>query len=169
MRRAIQRLVLPAALALAGCATGSTPAAVSLAQVQAEGNAIVAALAAGAGVYTAASTTTPAEAAAVENVLKIAQAENAILQGNLTQETAAQTVETVGEDVTAVLAVLPIDPVTKVAIDAGLAVIDTFIAQSMTTPVAPAAGAALTLRAAPERVAPPVPIPAPHRLPPGAK
>ncbi|MGH7115259.1 MAG: hypothetical protein ACREE9_12270 [Stellaceae bacterium] len=148
-----------AALLLAGCASGSAPA-VSLAQVQAEGNAIVAALKAGAAIYSGAAATTPAEAVAVGNVLAVAQASNAVLQGTLAGENTEQAVETAGQDIAAVLAVMPIDPLTKVAIDAGIAVLDTFIAEQGAVPAA-----TLALGAAPARVAPPVPIPMPHRLP----
>lgn len=168
MYSGIIRFGLPVVLAatVAGCVQGSSAPSVTLAQVQAEGNAIVAALEAGATLYTSANTTTPAEATAVENVLTIAKTENAALQSNLAIEGAAQAVETMGQDITAVLAVLPIDPVTKVAIDAGIAVLDTFIAEQMVLPATPPASAELGLNAAPARVAPPVPIPTPHRLPP---
>ena len=162
----VQLLAGVAALSLlTGCTTTTTSQTISLAAVQAEGNAILAALKAGATVYTTASSTTPEEALAVEHVLAIAEAENAVLQGNLPTGTPAQMVESMGQDITAVLAVMPIDPMTKVAIDAGLAIIDTFIAQQMVLPASiPALKLAPRVLVAP--VLPPVPIPAPHVLPP---
>lgn len=148
---------------VAACTTGSTgQTTISLAQAQAEATAIEAALQAGASIYTSASTTTSAEATAAENVMKIATTAVGAFTGNASTETPAQLAETVSQDLEAVLAVLPIDPATKTAIDAGLAIIDGFVAGTFTQPAAPVASVALH---APEKVAPPVPIPAPHRLP----
>lgn len=148
----------------AGCTTGSNgQTTVSLAQAQAEATAIEAALQTGAQIYTSSSTTTPAEAAAAENVMKIAETAVKAFTGNASTETPAQLAETVSQDLEAVLAVLPIDPATKTAIDAGLAIIDGFIAGTFTNPT-PAASVPLALHA-PEKVKPPVVIPAPHRLP----
>lgn len=163
MRKLLLAGVCAGLLAIAGCTTPQGAPGINLAQVQAEGNAISAALDAGAKIYTSAPSTTPAESAAVQEVLTIAAAANAQLQAAPEGMKTLQVVETVGQDITSVLAVLPIDPATKIGIDAGLAILDTFIAEQLATPVAPPASLTLT---APEHVAPPVPIPAPHVLPP---
>lgn len=147
---------------LAGCASSSTAPVVTLAGAQAEAGAIMTALEAGATIYTTAATTTPAEATAVKNVLAPAQAAVAAFQAAQASETPAQLAETVSADISAVLAVMPIDPVTKTAIDAGMAVIDALVA-GLATPAASVAPA-LTVKLG--AMAPPVPIPAPHVLPP---
>lgn len=155
-----------AALALlAGCTQSGTAPVVTLSGAQAEAGAILTALKAGATIYTEASTTTPAEAQAVENVLNAAQAAVSSFQAAQANENAAQIAETVSQDITAVLAVMPIDPVTKTAIDAGMAVIDALVAGLATVPATPAAPAVTVRMGAP--VVPPVPIPTPRVLPPG--
>ncbi|MGH7068181.1 MAG: hypothetical protein ACREFO_05905 [Acetobacteraceae bacterium] len=149
-----------AALALlAGCANsgGSGP---TLTQAQSEASAILAALQSGAAIYTGAATTTPGQAAAVENVMKIAGTAVAAFAGVQGGEPAAQMAEEASTALEAVLAVLPIDPATKTAIDAGMAVIDGLVATFAATP------ALTVVERAGAPVAPPVPIPAPHRLPP---
>jgi hypothetical protein len=151
-----------AALALlAGCAQQTTQPVVTLAGAQAEATAIMTALDAGATVYTSAATTTPSEAQAVENLLTPAQAAVAAFEAAQANETPAQLAETVSQDLEAVLAVMPIDPATKTAIDAGMAVIDALVAGLVAT----SAPLTVTLDAA-EKVAPPIPIPTPHVLPP---
>ena len=159
-------------LALAGC-TGSagTPPVVNLASAQAEAGAILAAIEAGATIYTTASTTTPAEAAAVENVLAIAKAGVTAFQSAQATETPVALAETAAQDIMAVLAVLPIDPATKTAIDAGMAVIDGLVAGLAGTPGSLAAGpvaAPHTPSAFGARLEAkaPVPIPVPQVLPP---
>ncbi|MGH7082504.1 MAG: hypothetical protein ACREFV_08560 [Acetobacteraceae bacterium] len=150
-----------AALALlAGCANG-TGAGPTLSQAQSEASAILAALQSGAAIYTGAATTTPAQAAAVENVMNIAKTAVVAFGGVPSSGSAGQVAEQVSTALEAVLAVLPIDPATKTAIDAGMAVIDGLVATFAATP-ALAVGEAAPGAA----VAPPVPIPAPHRLPP---
>ncbi|MGH7118161.1 MAG: hypothetical protein ACREFP_04090 [Acetobacteraceae bacterium] len=163
MRSVLAALAAPllAVGVLAGCSTTNGTTTVSLAGAQAESGAILTALEAGASVYTSAPSTIPAQAAQVQNIMSIATTAVGAFQGNGATETPAQLAEAASQDIIAVLAVLPIDPVTKTAIDAGLAVIDGFVAGTFTSPAAPVA--TLGVR---ERVAPPVPIPTPHRLPP---
>ncbi|HTU55743.1 MAG TPA: hypothetical protein VMF62_17400 [Acetobacteraceae bacterium] len=156
-----------AALALlGGCAQSGTAPVVTLSGAQAEAAAILTALEAGASIYTGASTTTPAEAQAVENVLNDAQAAVSSFEAAQANENAAQTAETVSQDIAAVLAVMPIDPVTKTAIDAGMAVIDALVAGLAAAPATSAAPTLSVKLGAP--VPPPVPIPAPKVLPPRA-
>lgn len=154
---------------LAGCAQQISQPVVTLASAQAEAGAILTALEAGATIYTTATSTTPAEAAAVENVLAIAKTAVSTFQAAQANETPAQLAQTVSQDITAVLAVLPIDPATKTAIDAGLAVIDALVAGLSAAPVAPVATPPLTMTHAAQTtrapVPPPVPIPLPMRLP----
>ncbi|MGH7056435.1 MAG: hypothetical protein ACREFZ_00945 [Acetobacteraceae bacterium] len=146
-----------AALALlAGCTTGAAPGH-TLAQAQAESVAILAALQAGASVYTSAPTTTPAESAAVEKVMQVAETAVGGFQNVEGGSAAAQLAEESSQAIEAVLSVLPIDPVTKTAIDAGLAVIDGTIAGLMTQP---SGAGMLTLKST---AVAPVPIPAPRR------
>lgn len=148
---------LAAAALLAGCAVPKNTS-VTIAEVQAESNAITAALSAGAKIYVSAASTTPAEATAVQNMLNIAEGANAALQGKIDATSVVTLTQTATNDLSALIAVLPVDPATKVAIDAGMAVLDTFIAEQMGEPVvAPALG--VTQRGAR------VPIPAPKRLP----
>jgi hypothetical protein len=149
---------------LAGCATTTQPPVVSLASAQAEASAILTALEAGATVYADASTTTPSEAAAVERVLAVAQAGVAAFQAAQANETPMQLAQTVSQEIVAVLAVLPIDPATKTAIDAGLAVIDALVAGLAVAPAVPIASALPARSEAP--LPAPVPIPMPKRLPP---
>ncbi|MGH7102899.1 MAG: hypothetical protein ACREFJ_10935 [Acetobacteraceae bacterium] len=149
-----------AALALlAGCANsaGTGP---TLGQAQSEASAILAALQAGSAIYAGATTTTPAEAAAVENVMQIAKTAVQAF-GGVQDGTAGQLAEEVSTALESVLAVLPIDPATKTAIDAGMAVIDGLVATFAATP-----NLAVAEHAPVAAVAPPVPIPAPHLLPP---
>ncbi len=156
---------------LAGCAQSGTAPVVTLSGAQAEAAAIMTALEAGASVYSEASTTTPAEAQAAENVLNAAQAAVSSFQAAQANDNAAQIAETVSQDITAVLAVMPIDPATKTAIDAGMAVIDALVAGLAAAPATSAAPAlSVTLGAPVPPLAadrPPVPIPAPRVLPPG--
>lgn len=150
-----------AALALlAGCANSGSSGP-TLGQAQSEASAILAALQSGAVIYTGATTTTPAQAAAVENVMNIAKVAVTAFGGVQAGGSAGQLAEEASTALESVLAVLPIDPATKTAIDAGMAVIDGLVATFAATP-------ALTVReAAPAgAVAPPVPIPTPHVLPP---
>ena len=166
MRNALFAGVASLAL-LAGCTSGPNGSVVTLASAQAEAQAILVALEAGATVYTTASTTTPGEAGAVENVLAIAKESVATFEAANPTETPAELAETVSQDIAAVLAVMPIDPATKTAIDAGMAVIDALVAGLSAAPVPPVPTPMLTL--APHVLpAPPVPIPVPHRLPPRA-
>ncbi|HUC16981.1 MAG TPA: hypothetical protein VMA37_04745 [Acetobacteraceae bacterium] len=154
-------------LFLAGCAQQAPQPVVSLAGAQAEASAILAALQAGAAVFTTTSTTTSSEAQAVENVLATAEAAVSAFVAAPANESPAQLAETASEDITAVLAALPIDPTTKTAIDTGLAVIDALVAESASVPSSAAPAGALSLAVTePEKLAPPVPIPAPHVLPP---
>lgn len=154
-------------LALTGCVgNGGTPPVVSLVSAQAEAGAILAALEAGATIYTTASTTTPAEAAAVENVLAIAKAGVTAFESAQATETPVALAETASQDIMAVLAVLPIDPATKTAIDAGVAVIDGLIASLTATPGAPASGQVTAHLAGRVEAKAPVPIPMPQVLPP---
>lgn len=170
LRRWLASFAVAFAGLLGGCMTGSTPA-VTIAAAQAESQAILTALQAGAKIYTTAPTTTPAEAAAVQQMLVEAEAANAAIQGEIPTGSAPQMIETVDRDIVALLGVMPIDPTTKIAVDAGMAVLDTFIAEQMQTPTR-AAGPKLAARPAIGHVAPravdlpPVPIPVPHRLPP---
>jgi hypothetical protein len=158
---------------LAGCTMGPNGPVVTLAGAQAEAAAILTALEAGAAIYTTAPTTSSSQAAAVEKILAIAQEAVGNFQGGGPTQTPAQLAQTVSQDIVAVLAVLPIDPVTKTAIDAGLAVIDALVAGFSAAPGAPAAPTpAPTPKfglAMPHGIpghAAPVPIPLPTRLPP---
>lgn len=148
---------------LGGCANMTT--STTIGEVQAESNAIVTALAAGAAIYTSAASTTPAQAAAVEEMLAVARSANAALQAKIDTASAAAATQSASRGIAALLSVLPIDPATKIAVDAGMAVLDTFVAEQTATPTP---GAALALAAqAPTRVAraaPPIviPMPRPH-------
>lgn len=183
LRRWLAAFAVAVSGMLAGCTLASAPA-VTITAAQAESQAILVALQAGAKVYTSASTTTPTQASAVEQMLAQAEAANAAVQGQIPTGSALSVVEAVNQDIVALLGVMPIDPVTKVAIDAGMAVLDTFVAEQMGAPqVAPAAtrvalgaasrGVATLAATGPHRAGamgsrdrPPVPIPTPHRLPP---
>ncbi|MDA8049983.1 MAG: hypothetical protein M0002_08255 [Rhodospirillales bacterium] len=157
-------LALSGALLLAACAASATSPVVTLANAQAEADAILAALEAGATVYTSAATTTPSEATAAENVIAVAKASVAAFEAPGSAASVALLAETVSQDIAAVLAVMPIDPATKTAIDVGMTIIDALIAGHAGLAGQPSAPA-LTLRLGPEVA--PVPIPAPHVLPVG--
>jgi hypothetical protein len=161
--RAIVASVIALGL-LGGCSTMMQQPVVSLANAQSEASAILTALEAGATIYVGASTTTQAEAVAVERALAVAQAGVAAFLAADVNETPAQLAQAVSRDIVAVLAVLPIDPATKTAIDAGLAVIDALVAGLAAAPAVPIAPFLTTSPKAP--VAAPVPIPTPRRLPP---
>lgn len=128
---------------LAGCAsTGGSSPTITLAAVQAEGNALVAALQAGVAIYVAAPSTTPAEAATVEADMKTVVSENAALQAISPTATSIQVVEAVVNNVVEVVDAMPIDPATKTGIEAALAILNTFISEQQAianTPPAPVA------------------------------
>jgi hypothetical protein len=151
-------------LAACGLFGSSTP--VTLAQAQAEAEAILNALSAGVQVYEVSPQANPAISAEVNSAVKTAQA--AVAAFSTAGANPQQLAEAAVNAVEAAVAVLPIDPITKIDIDLGLGVVDAFIAAlpspvvtpSATTPT-PAAPPATSLRG----VAPLVPIHAPTVVP----
>lgn len=148
---------------LAGCAQNTAGSSPTLAAAQAEAQAIYAALQSGAALYAGASTTTPTEAAAVENVMTVAGTAVTAFANVQNGGSPTELAEQASTALEAVLSVLPIDPATKTAIDAGMAVIDGLVADLLAAPAA--LGATL---ASSGKEAPPVPIPPPHIFPPAA-
>src|SRR5579883_1126766 len=102
--RKFRMAALAGGLFLAGCAQPAQRPVVSLAGAQAEASAILAALQAGATVFTAASSTTPSEAQAVKNVLATAEGAVNAFEAAPANENPAQLAETASAAITAVLA-----------------------------------------------------------------
>lgn len=129
------------ALGLASCANiGGMTSAQAIADVQGQANIVTAAITAGAKQYNSSPSVPGSQVMAIDTAVTELQAANAILQGQQNIATLASAAGTFSTDVDAVLAMLPLDPLTKAAVAAATEAIATIMAAEGVTP-APATSA----------------------------
>ena len=154
MKKLILLSTIPAFF-LAGCSSLSTPTPLTLTSVQAEVSAIDTAI---DEVYGVLKASLPSSVATYVADVDTAAA---IIENLKTGTSVVSDIGAFSSDIGQVIAVLPLPPATKTAIDLGLAVVDAFASGATTSPV-PAASLAFSAEVSTTPFGPPiVPIPLP--------
>lgn len=153
-------LALPACTKTTDPNTHATTVTVNLANAQAEANAVAAAVSAAAFAQSA-----QLQAAAQENLKTALSSMNAAVSAfasmPATNPKIMEYAKAATQAIEAVIALVPLPPATKLAVDEGLALVDALVAGLTTVPATPApAAASVRVGAKPKVYDAPIPIPA---------